>query len=60
MSVKQCLVKLTYYDKSEKKHYYRYHVMSLDLDLSVEDQIYDKYGGLTPVFTDFKWQEINL
>lgn len=56
----KCLVKLTYYDFSIKKHYYKYHVMNLDLDKSVSSQIYDKYGHLIPTFTDFKWQEIKL
>lgn len=58
--MKNCLIKLTYYDKSENKRYYKYHVASLDLDQSVEDQIYNLYGNLIPLFTDFKWQEINF
>jgi hypothetical protein len=55
-----CLIKLTYYDKSEKKHYYKYHVAALNLDQSVKDQVYNLYGHLIPLFTDFKWQEVNF
>jgi len=56
----KCLIKLTYYDLSVKKNYYKYHVMNLDLERSVSSQIYDKYGQLIPTFTYFKWQEIKL
>lgn len=58
MDIKTCLVRLTYYDKSENVYYYRHHIVGLDLDESIEDQIYDMFGHLIPVFTDFKWQEI--
>jgi hypothetical protein len=58
--IKKCLIKLTYLDKTSKRNYVRYHIMALNLDESIEDQIYNKYGNLTPMYIDFKWQEINL
>lgn len=60
MDIKKCLIKLTYLDKTMNSHYYRYHVIDLNLDDSIENQIYKKYGSLTPMYINFKWQEISL
>ena len=59
-NIKTCLIKLIYWNKSSGTTWERYHVTTMDLDKSVEDQVYKKFGGLTPVFSDFKWTEVNI
>ena len=60
MDIKKCLIKLKYIDKTIDGYYYRYHVIDLNLDDSIEDQIHKKYGSLTPMYVGFKWQEVSL
>ena len=59
-NIKTCLIKLIYWDKSSGTTWERYHVTKMDLDESVEDQVYKKFGSLTPTFSDFKWTEVNI
>ena len=55
MSVKKCVVRLDYEDC--ESHYY---VMDLDLNKSIEEQIYQYFFNEGPTFTDFHWQEIRI
>ena len=55
MRIKKCVVRLDYEDC--ESHYY---IMDLDLDESIEEQIYDYFEHEAPTFTDFKWQEIQV
>ena len=60
MDIRKCLIRLVYYDKTMNSRYSRYHVIDLNIDESIADQIFKKYGSLTPMYIDFKWQEITL
>ena len=40
MDIRKCLIKLTYIDKTIGGYYYRYHVIDLNIDESIENQIY--------------------
>ena len=60
MDIRKCLIKLTYFDNTMNSRYYRYHVMDLDIDDSIENQIHKKYGSLTPMYIDFKWTEVTI
>jgi len=58
--IKTCLIKLTYYSKAKKHRWHKYHVLDLNLDKSVEDQIYETFSNQIPMFVDFKWTEVNI
>ena len=55
MNIKKCAVRLDYEDCESQ-----YYVMDLDLDKSIEEQIYDYFFDEGPTYTSFVYQEIRI